>query len=73
MITVYFETPNHSYCEQVATFNDEELYLQCLDVLKAVAKEQRMIVTETEDDPEDYPFEPRLNPGGGSYNIEDER
>jgi hypothetical protein len=47
MVVVYFETPNLSHSEKVATFEDEELYLQCLDVLKEVAKEHRLIVTES--------------------------
>jgi len=47
MVKVYFETPNLSHCEKVATFESEELYLQCLDVLKEVAKEHSLIVTET--------------------------
>jgi len=47
-LSVYFETPNLSHCEKVATFQDEEMYLQCLDLLKEIAKEQNMIVTERE-------------------------
>jgi|TARA_Y100000015_G_C2393082_1_gene91231 hypothetical protein len=51
MVVVYFETPNLSsdsyYSEKVATFEDEEVYLQCLDVLKEVAKEHSLIVTES--------------------------
>jgi|TARA_Y100000361_G_C11102096_1_gene312522 hypothetical protein len=47
MVVVYFETPNLSHSEKVATFVDEELYLQCLEVLKEVAKEHSLIVTES--------------------------
>jgi hypothetical protein len=47
MVKVYFETPNLSHSEEVATFENEELYLQCLDVLIEVAKEHSLIVTET--------------------------
>ena len=45
MIKVYFESDTHS--ELVATFVDEELYLQCFDTLEAVAQEHRMKVTES--------------------------
>jgi len=45
---VYFQTPNLSHCEKVATFQDEEMYLQCLDLLREIAKEQNMVVTERE-------------------------
>lgn len=47
MVKVYFETENGSYCYQVATFEDEEMYSVCLPALKAKAKKARMIVTET--------------------------
>lgn len=42
---VYFESSSHS--EMVAQFSDESLYIACLPVLEAKAKELRMIVTET--------------------------
>lgn len=47
MINVYFETPNGSYSEQVATFKDEELFMKFLPALELEAKEFRMIVTES--------------------------
>ena len=51
MVKVYFETPNNSYCEEVATFDTEELYMLCLPVLEKEAKKRNMIVTEsTEND-----------------------
>ena len=45
MITVYFESNNHS--EIVATFIDEEHYSVCIEALEALAKSQGMIVTES--------------------------
>lgn len=48
MLRVYFNTPNHSHSEQVATFVDEETYMVCLPALKRLAKKQRMIVTESD-------------------------
>jgi len=45
MITVYFESGRHA--EQVATFENEDVYIACLPVLEAIAKENRMFVTET--------------------------
>ena len=47
MITVYFETPKHSYAEKVATFNSEETYISCLKALEKEAKKHRMVVTES--------------------------
>ena len=46
-IIVYFETPNNSYAEIMAQFADEELYMACLPVLEAKAKELGMIITES--------------------------
>lgn len=48
MVRVYFESNSHA--ELVATFETEELYNQCLPILEAEAKKQRMIVTETIDE-----------------------
>lgn len=50
MVKVYFETPNHTYCERVATFKTEELYIICLPILEAEAKKQNFIVTESIED-----------------------
>jgi hypothetical protein len=44
-VTVYFETKN--YAEKVAEFANEQLYIRCLPDLEKLAKEQRMIVTES--------------------------
>ena len=44
-IEVYFESK--SSAELVATFNDEEIYMACVPVLEKLAKEHRMILTET--------------------------
>lgn len=48
MVRVYFESYLHA--ELVATFETEELYNQCLPMLEAEAKKQRMTVTETIDE-----------------------
>lgn len=46
-ITVYFETKNNSYAEQVAVFYDHPLYIACLPALKRKAKASNYIVTES--------------------------
>lgn len=48
MIAVYFETTNQ-YAELVALFDDEDVYMACLPALEALAKENRMFVTDSED------------------------
>lgn len=50
-LNVFFET--NGYAEQVATFLDEEVYIECLPILKSVAKERRMFVTDSEMDRDD--------------------
>lgn len=45
MIKVYFESSSHS--ELVATFQTEELFMECLPVLQAEAEKQNCIVTES--------------------------
>lgn len=45
MITVYFESNSHA--KQVATFEDEYLYILCLPALEEEAKANGMRVTET--------------------------
>lgn len=45
MVTVYFTSGTHT--EEVATFEDENLYIACFEVLKASAEEQRMTVVES--------------------------
>lgn len=47
MVKVYFETPNGSYAEVVAIFDNEETYDLCFPVLEEEAKKNRMIVTES--------------------------
>jgi|TARA_R100001463_G_C3500842_1_gene219025 hypothetical protein len=52
-IVVYFESSNDgenssgSGCEQVAIFYDEDTYKLCYPLLENLAKENRMIVTES--------------------------
>ena len=50
MIRVYFESSSHA--ELVATFETEELYMECLPTLEKEAERGRMIVTETIDEHE---------------------
>lgn len=45
MIKVYFESDSHA--EPVAFFENEETYSACFGALEALAKENRMIVTES--------------------------
>jgi len=46
MVVVYFETPNHSFAEIVAVFQDEEMYDICFPALEEKAKECGMVITE---------------------------
>lgn len=48
-ITVYIETPNGSYCEKIAVFTSEDLYMVCLPILEQYAKSINMLVTESEE------------------------
>lgn len=45
MITVYFETKG--YAEKIATFESEDIYIKCVPILEEIAKEDGMIITET--------------------------
>ena len=45
MVKVYFESGSHS--ELVATFQTEELFIECLPVLTAEAEKQNCIITES--------------------------
>ena len=47
-VKVYAESRSHA--ELWATFEDEELYIHCLPILKREAKKGRMIITEEIDD-----------------------
>jgi hypothetical protein len=38
MITVFFEMDNSKYCEQVAIFEDEDIYQACLPILEKLCK-----------------------------------
>ena len=46
-LNIFFE-PRNGYAEKIATFFDEETYIECLPILKSVAKERKMFVTESE-------------------------
>ena len=46
MIKVYFESANGSFCEEIATFNDEECFENCYSTLQRIAEENRLIITE---------------------------
>ena len=50
MIKVYFESNSHA--ELVATFETEEVYDVCIKALEKKAKEHRMILTESVEEPE---------------------
>ena len=50
MVKVYFETEKGAYCELVATFESEDLYMLCSHILEEEAKRQRCIVTESIED-----------------------
>ena len=51
MIRVYFESS--SYAELVATFETDELYMQCLPTLEKEAERMDMMVTESMVDDEE--------------------
>ena len=46
-VKVFFETPQGSYAEEIATFNDEETYDACYPILEKIAKKHRYILTES--------------------------
>ena len=45
MVEVYAESKTHA--ELWATFEDEELYIRCLPILKKEAKKSGMVITES--------------------------
>jgi len=53
VIRVYFETPNHSSCEEVATFTEEKYFDACYRQLEEVAKQEGYILTESFSELED--------------------
>ena len=57
MIKVYFQTPNNSYADLVATFKNEALYMLCLPLLTAEAEKADMIVTESIEQDNEVPCE----------------
>jgi hypothetical protein len=48
MINVFFESARHA--EKVATFEEEQIYIDCLPVLQAIARQRGMTVTEFQTD-----------------------
>lgn len=54
MIKVYAEIENSKYAEQIAIFNDSDVYMKCLPVLEEWAKENGydMITESVEEDEE---------------------
>jgi hypothetical protein len=46
MIKVYFESANGSFCEEIATFKDEECFDVCYPQLEKLAKKSNLILTE---------------------------
>jgi hypothetical protein len=53
VIRVYFETPNGSYADEVATFTEEEHYDACYPVLEKLAEDIGYILTESFSELED--------------------
>jgi hypothetical protein len=47
VIRVYFETPNGSYADEVATFTDEEYFDACYPMLEKIAEKHGYVVTES--------------------------
>jgi len=50
MVKVYYTTPNGGHRELIATFESEALYFLCLPTLKANARENGYIITESIDE-----------------------
>jgi hypothetical protein len=46
-VTVFFEPPSKAWAEQVATFEDEDVYMACLPMLEALAEQRGCTVTES--------------------------
>ena len=44
VIRVYFETPNGSYADEVATFTEEEHFDACYPVLEKLANDTRIYI-----------------------------
>jgi len=44
-IKVYFESKSTS--ELIASFNNEKIYMVCVPALEKLAKDQRMVLTES--------------------------
>ena len=53
VIRVYFETPNGSYADEVATFTDEEYFDACYPALEKLAEKQGYVLTESFSELED--------------------
>ena len=47
MIKVYFESASGSFCEEIATFKDEEFFNVCYPCLEKLAKRDNLILTES--------------------------
>jgi hypothetical protein len=44
VIRVYFETPNGSYADEVATFTEEEHYDACLSCVRKTSRGHRVYI-----------------------------
>ncbi len=53
VIRVYFETPNHSSCEEVATFTEEKYFDACYRQLEEVAKQEGLVCAYKKQENED--------------------
>jgi hypothetical protein len=53
VIRVYFETPNGSYADEVATFTEEEHFDACYPALEKLAEKQGYVLTESFSELED--------------------
>jgi len=47
MVKVYFQTADKSYSYLAAIFDDEQMYMACLQSLESDAESRGFIVTET--------------------------
>jgi len=53
VIRVYFETPNHSYADEVATFTEQKYFDACYRQLEKLAEQEGYILTESFSELED--------------------
>jgi hypothetical protein len=49
MVTVYWQDDKQRHTEKIATFEDENLYMACLPIIKALGETHRLNTIESLD------------------------